>query len=96
MGASSRGSAPGTGTMDHPPENCVTRRDEAATTHAGLATPGARAEVTKEVATGRAAAAAATNDMSGTRRARGKRKGGQQSRLSRNARKRYRKSLHKT
>ena len=93
-GANSRGSAPGTGTMGHSPEDCATRRDEAATTYAGLATPGAGAEVTEEVASGKAAAAAATNDMSGTRRrARGKKKGGQQSRLSRHARKRYRKSL---
>jgi hypothetical protein len=83
--------------MDHSPEDSATRRDEAATTHAGLANPGAGAEVTEEVASGEAAAAAATNGTGGTRRrARGKRKGGQQSRLSRHARKRYRKSLDKT
>jgi len=82
-GASSRGRAPGIGMMDHYPKDCATRRDEAATAHAGLATPGARAEVTEEVAPGETAAAAVTNGMSGTmRRARGKRKGGPQSRLS--------------
>ena len=86
-GASSQRRTPGIGTMDHSPEDCATRRDEPATTQAGLATPGVEAEVTEEVAPGRAAAAAATN---------GKRKSGQQSRLSRNARKRYRKSLDKT
>jgi hypothetical protein len=95
-GASSRGSAPGTSTMGHSPEDCATRRDEAATTYAGLATPGAGAEVTEEVASGKAAAAAATNGVSGTRRrARGKRKGGQQSRLTGYAQKRYRKRLAK-
>ena len=93
-GASSRGSAPGTGTMGHSPEDSATRCDEAATTYAGLATPGAGAEVTEEVASGEAAAEAATNGVSGTRRrARGKRKGGQQSRLTGYAQKRYRKRL---
>jgi hypothetical protein len=83
--------------MGHSPEDSATRFDEAATTHAGLATPGAGAEVTEEVASGEAATAAATNDVSGTRRrARGKKRGGQQNRLSGYVRKRYRKSLDKT
>jgi len=83
--------------MGHTPEDSATRRDEAATTHAGLATPGAGAEVTEEVTPGEAAAAAASSGTSGTRRrARGKKKGGQQHRLSCDARKRYRKSLDKT
>jgi hypothetical protein len=97
MGATSRGSAPGTGTIGHSPEHSATRRDEAATAHAGLAVPGAGAEVTEEVASGGTAAAAATNGVSGTkRRARGKKRGGQQCRLSSDARKRYRKNLDKT
>jgi hypothetical protein len=93
----SRGSAPDMGMMGQPPENYATRRDDATTVHAGPAAPGVGAEVTKEVAPGEAAAAAATNGTSDTtRKARGKRKGGQQSRLSANAQKRYRKSLDKT
>jgi hypothetical protein len=53
--------------------------------------------VTEEVASGEAAAAAATNGTNGTRRrTRGKKRGGQQIRLSRNARKRNRKNLDKT
>jgi len=96
-GASSRGSAPGTGTMDHSPNDCVTRRGEVTTAHEGLTTPGAGAEVTEEVSSGKAAAAAATNGMSGTkRRARGKKRGGQQSRLTGYARERYRKSFDNT
>jgi len=77
------------------PEDCSTRCDEAATVHT---TPslGAGAGVMEEVAPGEAVAAAATNGTSDTtRKARGKREGGQQNRLSRHARKRYRKSLDK-
>ena len=88
-----RGSAPGLDIMDQFPEVCATRRNEVVTTgHTNLAVPGARVEVTEETAPGEAAAAAATKDMSGTRRrARGKKRAGQQSRLTRNARKRYKK-----
>jgi hypothetical protein len=81
------------GMMGQPSENYVTRRNEAATVHAGRATPEVGAEAKEEMAPGEAAAAVATN---GTRRARGKRKGGKQSRLSHDAQKRYRKSLDKT
>ena len=96
-GTSSKGGAPDIDTRDHSPEVCATRRDEAATTHAGLATPGAGAEVTEEVASGEAAAEAATNGVSGTRRrARGKKRGGQQSKLTRRARKRNRKEPDKS
>ena len=81
------------GTMGQPPENYATRCDEAATLHTNPATPRAGAEVDEEVESGETAAAAAagaTNDMSDTRRrARGKKRGGHQSRLSRNAQKRY-------
>jgi len=92
-----RGSASDMGTMGQPPENYATRCDEAATLHTNPATPRAEAEVDEEVESGETAAAGATNDMSDTRRrARGKKRGGQQSRLPGHARKRYRKSLDKT
>jgi len=92
-----RGSAPGMGMMGQPRENYATRCDEAATVYTNPATPRAGAEADEEVESGETAAAAATNGTSDTRRrARGKKRGGQQSRLSSDARKRYRKSLDKT
>ena len=92
-----RGSASDMGTMGQPPENYATRCDEAATVRTNPAAPRAGAEVDEEVEPGETAAAAATNSTNDTRsRDRGKRKGGQQSRLSQDARKRYRKSLDKT
>jgi hypothetical protein len=85
------------GTMGQPLENYATRCDEAAKVRTNPAAPRAGAEVDEEVESGETAAAAATNGLSDTRRrARGKRKGGQQSRLPGHARKRYRKSLDKT
>jgi hypothetical protein len=88
------------GTMGQPLENHATRCDEAAKVRTNPAAPRAGAEVDEEVESGEtaaAAAAAATNGLNDTRRrARGKRKGGQQSRLPGHARKRYRKSLDKT
>ena len=92
-----RGSASDMGTMGQPPENHATRCDEAASVRTNPAAPRAGAEVDEEVEPGETAAAAATNSTNDTRsRDRGKRKGGQQSRLSQDARKRYRKSLDKT
>jgi hypothetical protein len=85
------------GMMGQPRENYATRCDEAATVYTNPATPRAGAEADEEVESGETAAAAATNGTSDTRRrARGKKRGGQQSRLSSDARKRYRKSLDKT
>jgi len=84
-------------TMGQPPVNYATRCDEAATVHTTPAAPRAGAEVDEEVESGETAAAAATNGTSDTRRkARGKRKGGQQRRLSGCARKRYKKNLDNT
>jgi len=92
-----RGSAPGRGMMGHSPENCATRRDELATVHINLAVPGARAEVTEEVEYEGPAAPAATNSMKITKKkVRGKKKSGQQSRLSQDAQKRYRRNRDKT
>ena len=93
----SRGSASDMGTMGQPPVNYATRCYEAATVHTTPAAPRAGAEVDEEVESGETAAAAATNGTSDTRRrARGKRKGGQQRRLSGCARKRYKKNLDNT
>jgi len=80
--------------MDQFPEVCATSRDEVVATevHTNRAVPGARAEVTEEVVPGEAAATAATNSESSTKKkVRGKKKSEQQSRLSSNAQKRYRK-----
>jgi len=85
------------GTMGQPPENYATRCDEATTIHTKPAAPRAEAEVDEEVESGETAAAADANGTSDTRRrARGKKRGGQQSRLPGHARERYRKSLDKT
>jgi len=79
------------GMMGQPRENYATRCDEAATVYTNPATPRAGAEADEEVEPGETAAAAATNDTSHMRRrARGKKRGGHQSRLSRKAQKRYR------
>jgi hypothetical protein len=89
------------GTMGQPPENYATRCDEAATLHTNPAAPRAGAEVDGEVETGEtaatAAAAAATKSTSNAKeKVRGKKRGGQQIRLSRHARKRNKKNLDKT
>ena len=92
-------SAPGEGMMGQTPEDCATRRDEAVSVHTNPAAPGARDEATAEVEFEESVAAAATTSisMSGKKKkVRGKKKGGQQSRLTRHARKRYRKNLDKT
>jgi hypothetical protein len=85
--------------MGQTPEDCATRRDEAVSVHTNPAAPGARDEATAEVEFEESVAAAATTSisMSGKKKkVRGKKKGGQQSRLTRHARKRYRKNSDKT
>ena len=84
--------------MGHFPEDCATRRDEAATVHTDSAVPEARDEVTAEVEFEESMAAAATTiSMSGKKKkVRGKKRGGQQSKLTGYARKRYRKNSDKT
>jgi hypothetical protein len=83
--------------MGQPRENYATRCDEAATVHTNPATPRAGAEADEEMDPGETAAAAATNSMSSTKKkVRGKKRGGQQSRLTEDAQKRYRRNLNKS
>jgi hypothetical protein len=89
--------------MGQPPENYATRCDEAPTLHTNPAAPRAGAERDGEVesgetaATAAAASAAATKSTSSAKeKVRGKKRGGQQIRLSRHARKRNKKNFDKT
>jgi len=98
-----RGSASDIGMMGQPPENYATRCDEAPTLHTNPAAPRAGAERDGEVesgetaATAAAASAAATKSTSSAKeKVRGKKRGGQQIRLSRHARKRNKKNFDKT